>query len=167
VRLTLLSVSCCRNHTLRRTASTKPYRTFEEFYPFYLTEHDNKANRLLHFVYGSCEILRLYLIVVGLVVFLATIYPLHRGTSIVVAILYQSPLVIISILLAGAVGVVLTTLLQGLTHGLVEAGIYFSFFLKNEQFPWQLLTCSASVIVFSILLGTNICLKQGARLVSH
>jgi hypothetical protein len=26
------------------------YRTFDEFYPFYLSEHSNRTSRLLHFV---------------------------------------------------------------------------------------------------------------------
>ena len=28
----------------------KPYRTFAEFYPFYLSEHSNRTSRRLHFV---------------------------------------------------------------------------------------------------------------------
>ncbi len=31
-------------------ASEKKYRSFNEFYPYYLTEHANNKNRLLHFV---------------------------------------------------------------------------------------------------------------------
>lgn len=27
-----------------------PYRTFDEFYPFYLSEHGNRTSRVLHFV---------------------------------------------------------------------------------------------------------------------
>ena len=32
------------------------YTTFREFYPYYLSEHDNGMCRLLHFV-GSCTVL--------------------------------------------------------------------------------------------------------------
>lgn len=30
--------------------SDKEYRSFEEFYPFYLSQHSNQSNRRLHFV---------------------------------------------------------------------------------------------------------------------
>jgi hypothetical protein len=30
-----------------------PYKTFKEFYPFYLNEHSNRTNRVLHFI-GTC-----------------------------------------------------------------------------------------------------------------
>jgi hypothetical protein len=31
-------------------ADETPYRTFQEFYPFYLSEHANRTSRRLHFV---------------------------------------------------------------------------------------------------------------------
>lgn len=31
----------------------KPYRSFADFYPFYLNEHANRTSRRLHFI-GSC-----------------------------------------------------------------------------------------------------------------
>jgi hypothetical protein len=31
-------------------ADEKPYRTFQEFYPFYLSEHANLVSRRLHFI---------------------------------------------------------------------------------------------------------------------
>jgi hypothetical protein len=40
------------------------YKTFEEFYPFYLKEHTNGINRLLHFVGTSLVIIMtLYILV--------------------------------------------------------------------------------------------------------
>jgi hypothetical protein len=36
---------------------TKSYRTFEEFYPFYLSEHRNAMSRRLHFFGTSMAIL--------------------------------------------------------------------------------------------------------------
>jgi hypothetical protein len=36
-------------HTAR-TADAKTFRSFAEFYPFYLTEHSNRTCRRLHFV---------------------------------------------------------------------------------------------------------------------
>ncbi|MBF7074002.1 DUF962 domain-containing protein [Glaciecola sp. MH2013] len=34
----------------------KKYNSFSEFYPYYLSEHENKTCRLLHFI-GSCLVL--------------------------------------------------------------------------------------------------------------
>jgi hypothetical protein len=34
-------------------AATTTYRTFRDFYPFYLREHSNRTSRRLHFT-GSC-----------------------------------------------------------------------------------------------------------------
>jgi hypothetical protein len=31
-------------------AEAKTYQTFEEFYPFYLSEHSNRTSRRLHFI---------------------------------------------------------------------------------------------------------------------
>lgn len=28
----------------------KPFQSFKEFYPFYLSEHQNKSSRILHFI---------------------------------------------------------------------------------------------------------------------
>lgn len=33
--------------------SYERYKSFKEFYPFYLNEHSNKTNRILHFL-GTC-----------------------------------------------------------------------------------------------------------------
>ena len=30
--------------------STERFQSFEEFYPFYITEHQNKTSRTLHFI---------------------------------------------------------------------------------------------------------------------
>lgn len=38
---------------------TKSYRTFGEFYPFYLTEHKNPTSRKLHFIGTSIAIVLL------------------------------------------------------------------------------------------------------------
>ena len=35
---------------------TRPYTSFREFYPFYLSEHSNRISRRLHFI-GSCGVL--------------------------------------------------------------------------------------------------------------
>jgi hypothetical protein len=36
--------------------NTMEYRTFKEFYPFYLSEHSNLTSRRLHFI-GTCGVL--------------------------------------------------------------------------------------------------------------
>ncbi len=36
----------------------KRFASFREFYPFYLSEHDNRTSRRLHFI-GSCGVLAL------------------------------------------------------------------------------------------------------------
>ena len=36
--------------------SAERFQSFEEFYPFYLTEHQNKTSRILHFI-GSFIVL--------------------------------------------------------------------------------------------------------------
>eukprot|EP01038_Epipyxis_sp_PR26KG_P009596 gene9596-12924_t len=42
-------------------AASKPYSTFAEFYPFYISQHQNTINRRLHFV-GSSIVVILYLL---------------------------------------------------------------------------------------------------------
>ena len=41
---------------LGRSVSMERYKTFKEFYPYYLSEHDNKYTKLLHFVGTSFAI---------------------------------------------------------------------------------------------------------------
>ena len=45
---------------------TRPYRTFSEFYPFYLTEHKNSTSRKLHFIGTSIAIVLLATAIVTL-----------------------------------------------------------------------------------------------------
>lgn len=47
-------------------ADTKSYRTFSEFYPFYLSEHRNPTSRKLHFIGTSIAITLLVAAVVTL-----------------------------------------------------------------------------------------------------
>ena len=46
--------------------SYKKFETIEEFYPFYLNEHSNKINRILHFI-GTCLffLVVLYILMTG------------------------------------------------------------------------------------------------------
>jgi hypothetical protein len=45
---------------------TKSYRTFSEFYPFYLSEHKNPTSRKLHFIGTSIAIMLLVAAIVTL-----------------------------------------------------------------------------------------------------
>ncbi len=48
-------------HRINHMSSRNNFRSFSDFYPFYLTEHSNAVNRLLHFV-GTSSVLVLLLI---------------------------------------------------------------------------------------------------------
>ena len=88
-----------------RASANKPFRQFCDFFPFYLTEHSENTNKLLHFI----------------------------GTSIVIAILYHFPKTVVSMVLAGSVGVVLCGALQGLEHGIFEgAALLVTFFISQK-----------------------------------
>jgi hypothetical protein len=45
-----------RRQAMASTTNTKPFKSFAEFYPFYLGEHNNRTCRRLHFV-GSTLVL--------------------------------------------------------------------------------------------------------------
>lgn len=42
-----------QNKLLEISIMTKKYQTFSEFYPFYLSQHDNQTCRRLHFIGSS------------------------------------------------------------------------------------------------------------------
>jgi hypothetical protein len=57
----------------KQTVTKKTYSTFEEFWPFYLSQHLNKTCRIFHFV-GTCGVFAgLYLAVTSSVYFLLAI----------------------------------------------------------------------------------------------
>jgi hypothetical protein len=37
-------------------SDAKPFRTFDDFYPFYLSEHCNRTSRRLHFIGTSMSV---------------------------------------------------------------------------------------------------------------
>jgi len=37
-------------------SDAKPFRTFDDFYPFYLSEHSNRTSRRLHFIGTSMSV---------------------------------------------------------------------------------------------------------------
>jgi len=82
-------------------AANKPYTTFSEFYPFYLSEHSDLTNRRLHFA----------------------------GTTGVLLILLSSPDALQAIVAAGSLGYLLCGLLSFIPHGFVEMAIVISVFI--------------------------------------
>ncbi|SEK33612.1 hypothetical protein SAMN05216262_101102 [Colwellia chukchiensis] len=44
---------------------TKPYQHFKDFYPFYLSQHQNKTCRRLHFIGSSLIIVMLVYIIIN------------------------------------------------------------------------------------------------------
>jgi hypothetical protein len=94
-------------------AALKPFRTFEEFYPFYLSEHLDPINRSLHFVFGIVLCLSSQC----------------SGTSIIVAIMLLNLPLVLSVVAAGSVGCVLSAVLQGQSNGFLEAAILMLTYL--------------------------------------
>jgi hypothetical protein len=60
-------------------SATKEFKSFEEFYPYYLEEHSNRTNRRLHFVGTSAGLL---VVLYGL----STLNPATIGWSLLVAL---------------------------------------------------------------------------------
>ena len=77
---------------LPEPSSSKIYKGFDEFYPYYLSEHSNKTCRILHFI----------------------------GTSIFVIICVTDPKVIMSILPAMKAGALALPLTMWSDNGLIE-----------------------------------------------
>jgi hypothetical protein len=82
-------------------ASTKPYTTFDAFFPFYLEEHSELTNRRLHFI----------------------------GTTISLLIAASRPRVLLSILYAGFVGLYFQKWLMHQPSGVTEAAVLLATFL--------------------------------------
>lgn len=87
-------------------ASTKPHHTFEEFYPFYLTQHQDVTCRRLHVV----------------------------GTTMVVLMVVLDVCLGLSLALAGALGVALFSMTRCMEQGVVEmAFVLFSFLMAYHS----------------------------------
>ena len=80
---------------------TKPFATFEAFYPHYLSEHAQRGTKLAHFI----------------------------GTTLMALYVAINPYLVTSFVSAGAVGYALFPLLRHLETGLVEmAAMFITFF---------------------------------------
>lgn len=86
-------------------ASNKPYSSFQQFYPFYASEHSDRTNRQLHFA----------------------------GTTGVILMFLLNPQSVPSLLFSAAVGYILCPMLIGLSHGLVEFAFVVSLFLVMHK----------------------------------
>ena len=86
-------------------ALEKPYKSFEEFFPFYMSQHQNEICRRLHFV----------------------------GTSIVVFMMAYRPYLAISIIPAYFVGSTVRILTQHLSTGLIEGIAAFSVLIASYK----------------------------------
>jgi len=84
----------------------KPYQNWTDFYPFYLTEHQDRTCRILHLV----------------------------GTIIVTALFLRKPKTILSAIFAASVGYMLSEAMSGLPHGFVEFGAMGLVFLAGNKF---------------------------------
>lgn len=94
-----------------QNASTKPFNTFEEFYPFYISQHQDIMCRRLHFI----------------------------GTSLVFLISLFDPYVFPSLLLAATLGYGVFNATKSMENGLVEMLVTlgtFQFFMKRLSGSW-------------------------------
>ncbi|CAM2705605.1 unnamed protein product [Rotaria socialis] len=94
------------NEYLPKTiASTKPYATFEEFYPHYLLEHSKQTTRIWHYI----------------------------GTALVTTYMLCNPILIVSLLSAGLAAFSLVPFLRHLPNGLYEMGLFLVLYLLGSK----------------------------------
>jgi hypothetical protein len=85
----------------KRISSTKPYETFEEFYPHYLREHSQTTTRIWHYV----------------------------GTTLTVLYILINPLLLIPISAGGLAAYSVIPFLRHLLYGFGEAGLFFLIYI--------------------------------------
>ena len=93
-------------------ANNKPFETFEEFFPFYMSQHADQSCRRLHFI----------------------------GTSIIVLMSLFEPSILVSGLLAGLIGTAIFSVTTAIPHGLYEMLILFLTFnvsMKIQTGSWK------------------------------
>ncbi|CAF0886712.1 unnamed protein product [Adineta ricciae] len=89
----------------KNISSTKPYATFEEFYPFYLTEHSQKTTRQFHYV----------------------------GTTLFFLYLLTTPILSISLLAGGLAAYATIPFSRHLSTGLSEVAVFLTvYFLSGK-----------------------------------
>jgi hypothetical protein len=93
-------------------ASTKPFNNFEEFFPFYMSQHVEETCRRLHVI----------------------------GTSIIFIYSLFEPFTLPSLLLAGMVGSMIFPLTRSIDHGLYEGFFMiftFLYFMRRLTGDWR------------------------------
>jgi hypothetical protein len=85
----------------KKISSTKPYETFEEFYPHYLHEHSQKTTRQLHYV----------------------------GTTLFLIYILINPLLLIPISAGGLAAYSIMPFFRHLSSGLSEMGLFLIIYL--------------------------------------
>jgi hypothetical protein len=94
------------NDYVSKTISTsKPYETFEEFYPFYMREHVQTSTRQWHYI----------------------------GTSLVLLYLLTQPMLILAMLTAGLAGYASMPFCRHYTTGLLEMMILMTTYLLGGK----------------------------------
>lgn len=88
-----------------QNAENKPFNTFDDFFPFYMTQHTNLECRRLHFA----------------------------GTSLIVLSAVYDPSIVISGLLAGYLGLSLFPVTKAIPHGLFEMLLLFLTFITSMR----------------------------------
>lgn len=92
-------------------AATKPFNTFEEFYPFYISQHEDQTCRRLHFI----------------------------GTSIILFFCFFEHHIISSMIMAAIVGYGVFAATKEVDHGLFEMAammLTFLVFMKKLTGSW-------------------------------
>jgi|Transcript_9554 hypothetical protein len=93
-------------------ASTKPFGSFEEFFPFYMSQHADTICRRLHII----------------------------GTSIVIIYALFEPFTLPSLILGGLVGSVIFPATRGMESGLLEGFLMiftFLYFMRRFTGDWK------------------------------
>lgn len=108
-----LSAMACVGSKYRTVANatTKPFNSFEEFYPYYISQHQDETCRRLHVI----------------------------GTTIVILMALFDPFVIPSMLMAATVGYSTFLMTKDVEHGLFEmmAMLFtFQFFMRRLTGTW-------------------------------
>lgn len=98
IAIQMRDVSPLNEYISKNISSTKPYGTFEEFYPHYLNEHTQRITRQWHYVGTTLfllyllinPILSIPLIAGGLAAYSIIPYSRHLPTGLVEALLFAS-----------------------------------------------------------------------------
>lgn len=86
-------------------AASKPFGSFEQFYPFYLSQHADLTCRRLHFV----------------------------GTSLILLYAMADPMLFPSLILGALMGYAVFPMTRSFEHGIIEMVVMFSVFVLSVR----------------------------------